>query len=1134
MRISQVLSELAVRGGSVVDLTPDDSDLFLKSLLPAELELSYRRELRHDGPPRSRDVLVIQHLRGRAATPLLGPETGDLGEQVVQALFTTHVEALLEYDVLAAASHGGWRLDVVHATGHPIWRLLAVLRRADPSNVGESLRFMNESRLNELVLRERELELEAALDRNSELLRTIRRLERGLESAGAELQATKSAAAQSERLDWKLRRRNQRVRELESELQAGAALLSDERKALAEAIARCQEVEARFTSATEKLLHSERKTAELEAELHGANQLIADLRRSLGEHVSRARTLEVKLEGYRRAVLSARSSMSFRLGRATKVALRGKPLEIGGLWLKTFKGRDEILESLGVEPDGERRANAKETESENRGVRRTAQAKTGNVGGAKQPLTAWWGSPKLESLRKRTQSSWEKLTARAATSADSAPAVVATPRVSAPAVVAAPLDVTQQWLHVVTPPPTGRVPPRQRLELPPSTAPLPAGLDLAAFDETWRRLCQARASAASIGEVVGKKMDDMDEALRTLLPSLAQKSLVDAPVPPIEDLELKPPSSQSYVLPTPIDWTADPQGLPAWRFWLQNLGWLDRLRGTRPDGLAAAAYIVVDWAERVLVQDPPLEMTWEEHSVRIRLARVWRFLQAYIESSDVLNRRVVHAAVHIVLTHVYALTRKEIYVAQHSSGLMQDHALLMHVAQLPALRDHDQLVALGEYRLLHLQLARSVTEDAVHHENSPHYHILFAKILAMVLNESYATYGRKPPEVLLRARDALLETFLYLLQPDMTVPQMGDSVNGSRKQELAFVLEQTQKSFPLPAELLAQIEYVRTDGKEGKPPEHLDRVFVEGGYACFRDRWAPGNAKKAITAHFRCSRLSDVHYHEDETSFEIFGYGRKLIAESGRYNNDKGSALHTYQRSARAHNVMTVDGQGFRRARRASAIVNHRLGRYVSWVQGSHDYYAALGIEEYVRTFAYSRYNFFVVLDSLFAKGPHFYEQHIHLHPSLSKLSFPAPGTVVATTEGKGPAIVLTTGTPPEALRTICGKDAETDEGSWYFPKENVAEPATDVIFRYRREGGRVHLPLFVMVFPSAETAEVLPFEHEVTDREFAVAIEPQLYARHIVLPLYQFANGASRHKKSRADAVAGRHGSSNKLDSGG
>lgn len=1003
MQVAQILSSQLIPGATVLDLTPDDGELSVKSLLSPELRLTYRSELEGISGDRPRHLLLVQKVSHGAAWRTIGAELKRLAESVVLAVFTPRIQALLDDGILAAATNGEWELTAVHAAEHPVWQTVAFFRPARAEQGAAELELMNELR-------------------GKEALR----------------------AAQIQRLEWKLNRRNERVRELEGELSI-------------------------------------------------VTRSVAELRRSLDQAVSRARKSEARFEQYRRALIKTRSSISFRVGRATKLALRAGPLELPQRWIDTFTGEDEILAKLDAQSEvGGADTNRPIQHSKRRTL--PLAAASGETANSGFDIAAWWNSKTIMRFRKPKQR------------------VLGSERRSNAAVVAP--DPTQQWLHIVNAPPPGSAPDSVRLQLPPATDELPSEIDLAAFEQTWRYLCETRANAASIGKLVGKPMADLDEALRTLLPALAGKRLVDEAVTPVANLVIRIPNFRSYSLPTPIDWAADPRGTRDWRFWLQNLGWLDRLSGKY--GLAAAAYVVTDWTERVLTQDPPLEMTWEEHSIGVRLARVWRFLQAYIESSEVLNRRVLHAAVHIVLTHIYALTRRGVYVPEHNHGLMQDQALLTHVAQLPALHDHERLMQLGEFRVLQLQVVRSVTQDAVHHENSPHYHILFAKVLATLLNEVYARHGRKPPQALIEARDALLETFIYLLQPDLTVPQFGDSVNESRNPELEFVLQQAQL-FPLPAELLAQIQYVRTDGREGHPPPYVDRVFAAGGYACFREHWAPGRAQKVIVAHFRCSCLSKVHYHKDETSFEIYGYGRKLIAESGRYNNDKGSAMHDYQRSTHAHNVLTVDGRGFGPSKSPSSIVAHRLGRSLSWVQGTHDYFSTLGIKEFCRTFAYSKYNFFVVLDSLRAEEGHVYEQHFHLHPSLSRVSFPAPDTAIATTEeGGGPVVVLTSGTTPDAIRTVRGLDPASGGQSWYFPNDNVAEPATDVVFRYSREAGRVHLPLFITIFPSEDAMELFPIEHEITDTELAVAIEKLRYARHIVIPLYDFKLNPLDGKASR------------------
>lgn len=596
---------------------------------------------------------------------------------------------------------------------------------------------------------------------------------------------------------------------------------------------------------------------------------------------------------------------------------------------------------------------------------------------------------------------------------------------------------------------------------------------------TWAALHRTGADASSLAELTGTETEDLREALVALFPRLEDKELVDERVPSPDTLVMTRPQLPDYEVPHPIDWSVDPFGKRSWRVWFQSLSWLDHLYTSGDDDLTRPAYVVVSWAERVLPAEPPLEMTWRDRIMAARLARVWRFLQAYIDSDDRLNVRVIHGAAKILTTHLYGLAAAPCYAPSHNHGFMQDLELMRRSLAMETLAEREELFELGERRVVSRQVEPAVTRDGVHRENSPHYHLVFTKLLSEALAEIYHEHGREPPAELLSARDRLVDTLPHLLQPDGTFPQLGDTPNWDRTGKLQAILHEAASSFPLEPDSRDALRYVASGGESGSAPGVVDRVFPDGGYAAFRRSWTHPAAEQ-ITAHFTCARLTSIHYHRDETSFEIYGYGKPLVVDSGMHNADDSEPLTTHQYSTAAHNVLTVDGRGYGAFDSQPQIVGYgKPRRDFVWVQGSHEYFRDLGVRAQRRTFAYAKPHHFIVHDALRADGAHLYEQHFHLHPSLTELSRPGPNTVVArAADGEGPSVVLVTGAVPDTVRTERGGNGA--QAGWYFPELETVEPAYHVAFDYERPAGEVHLPVLIaLVPPGTDPEAALPsFEH--------------------------------------------------------
>ncbi|HJL19080.1 MAG TPA: heparinase II/III family protein, partial [Sandaracinaceae bacterium LLY-WYZ-13_1] len=447
----------------------------------------------------------------------------------------------------------------------------------------------------------------------------------------------------------------------------------------------------------------------------------------------------------------------------------------------------------------------------------------------------------------------------------------------------------------------------------------PAAPDVACGLEAERWHClQARLvheglSRELAGELTGADTASLDEALTRLFGVLHGRRWIDEPVTPpgprlVVDGRWFPPETVA----TPLDWTVDPVGDRSWRLWYQSLSWLDWLWDAEARDVGAAPYVVVAWARDALPREPPLELTWDRHATAARLARAYAFLRRYAQTHETVNRRVVVAAARIVLSHLYTLARDPCYDHGHNHGFMQDGALLRHALAIgDGLTDTDALVRLAEDRLVNEQLAVSIGPDGVHRENSPHYHLTYAELIDALLTDVYAVHERPPPHALLSARNDLLMVVPHLMQPNGTLPQIGDTPNTHRHRALQRILQHTTSAHPLPPHIRAPLAWIVTSGSEGHPPTGTQRVYPDGGYAVFRSGWAAPSLTDPVVAHFRCARPTSIHRHDDETTFSLYGWGQELVVDPGRYANDRTRPLASWAAGAQAHNVLTVDGAPF-------------------------------------------------------------------------------------------------------------------------------------------------------------------------------------------------------------------------------
>lgn len=570
---------------------------------------------------------------------------------------------------------------------------------------------------------------------------------------------------------------------------------------------------------------------------------------------------------------------------------------------------------------------------------------------------------------------------------------------------------------------------------------------------------------------LGPTEPSLDGILRVVFPEAAGKIRVE------EALELEAAVYSVHGFPdfeitAPIDWTADPHGNNSWRLFFQDLHWITELP-TR-----SAAYVLTSWAEQVLPLDSPLDYTWYDAAVAQRLDSAVEFIDRYLADGGPFDPRVLLATAKILLTHRAVLAEPDCYTSWSNHGLMQDIALLRQALRFEHLPGAARLGELAERRLVTHQVA-AVADDGVHIENSPGYHLFFTGLLLDVI-DVYGAHGKRPPEAILRARDRLIATLPDFVQPNQTFPQFGDTANGPLGAELQRLLERVsaQEARGIrspPTHHLEAVSFLASAGRHGAPPAELDRVFPTTGYASFRSSWAVGEDSEAIVAHFKCARLTDVHAHDDETSFELFGFGRELIVDAGHHNFERSDPRTRFQYLPEAHNLLAVDDAPFQ-IRRPARLQAFALGHEYSWVRGGHDYYAHLGVQTVSRTFAYHRPNQFLVLDAVRAEGPHRYRQGFNLHPDLDEVQFVSERHLVARgSDGRGPALVF----------TVIGEAFHVRvEDTVYFPDRNVVLKNYRVSFeRATLSGGSLVLPVLIsLVAPG--TTPLLPSEARIVETD--------------------------------------------------
>lgn len=143
-----------------------------------------------------------------------------------------------------------------------------------------------------------------------------------------------------------------------NEYRLSRALLNVREEEVRRLRAALEELGARLDEARREAASARSQTSALSnelAELRAQRDRDAQLVKEAAEARARVRRLEEQLRHATKRLLAARSALSFRLGRATKVALReaaSDPLGLPRRWLETFRGPDEVMADLEPPPAG--------------------------------------------------------------------------------------------------------------------------------------------------------------------------------------------------------------------------------------------------------------------------------------------------------------------------------------------------------------------------------------------------------------------------------------------------------------------------------------------------------------------------------------------------------------------------------------------------------------------------------------------------------------------------------------------------------------------------------------------------------------------------------------------------------------
>lgn len=256
------------------------------------------------------------------------------------------------------------------------------------------------------------------------------------------------------------------------------------------------------------------------------------------------------------------------------------------------------------------------------------------------------------------------------------------------------------------------------------------------------------------------------------------------------------------------------------------------------------------------------------------------------------------------------LAENEFHSAGNNHGMFQDLALMYYAILAEWIDSHTRdkylnlsLKRLGDY------FNTCFTSDGVHVENTPTYHVMVSRKLAIVQRLAkaanhpdaahYSTLLSKAEEY---ATHALMPNGLYPPISDTAQkPVSGSAILGVFSSE--------------------EFLHAATAGRKGTPAPERILVLPDTGYLIYRSTWGD---PKATYLFFSAAYNAGYHKHSDDLSIFLRSGGFDLLAESGPYGYDYKNPFSRYAYSQFSHNSLVVDGKSLPRTDAKASTVQLR------------------------------------------------------------------------------------------------------------------------------------------------------------------------------------------------------------------
>ncbi|WP_133256736.1 heparinase II/III family protein [Nitrincola tibetensis] len=371
------------------------------------------------------------------------------------------------------------------------------------------------------------------------------------------------------------------------------------------------------------------------------------------------------------------------------------------------------------------------------------------------------------------------------------------------------------------------------------------------------------------------------------------------------------------------DWEQNPLKNRSWQWrlnWLSFLPYLIAYHRASGDEavLDSALEAIQSWLKTYLETDNsyPFEFIWHDHATALRAEQLVFFTYYCHEFAPAWAKKHSDFLTYLeqaLMVHGQWLAEDSFYSHHTNHGLEQARVLLLLGTVFEGEQSQKWLqIAI---KRISSELEFAFTEEGVHVENSPAYHIFVFKVFLGIIKDYPEEVLGDLAQQFNQFSAKALSFVTNILRPDGRLPPIGDTeqlpTSDGYKEMFGHRLE------------YQYFLYSHTQGKQGVKPPILNKVYPKSGYAIFRNEWpAKEHYQKAFHLIVKVGCSSRYHHQQDEGHISLYAGGEDWLIDSGLYNYINNDPVRKYMRGRPGHNVPIISHASY------SKEFEHRLSAW--------------------------------------------------------------------------------------------------------------------------------------------------------------------------------------------------------------